>query len=202
MADDGGARRGSGARRKSISVKDPPAEVISGNKRHSTTVEKSKTGKADEGKGDTLPGNLAGKLQSLFTQTERAEAPALKPLRRPKLIYQNTFRLWPYRFFSNDKVRSVLEHTLEEMLGNAKYASNTSNATAMKIAEKVRGRILSFRFDRYKIIVLVHIGPLNRQGLHIAMRCLWDPMRDSYVTHTYKNPSLYCNCCVYGIYFE
>jgi len=58
--------------------------VISGNKRHSISIDKSKGGK-EEGKGDVLPGNLAGKLQSLFTQTEKAEAPALKPLRRPKV---------------------------------------------------------------------------------------------------------------------
>ncbi|CAL8126916.1 unnamed protein product [Orchesella dallaii] len=81
-----GANQKRGSIRKSITVKDPPAEVASGGKRQSISVEKSKAGKGEDGKGDTLPGNLAGKLQSLFTQTEKAEAPALKPLRRPKVV--------------------------------------------------------------------------------------------------------------------
>jgi len=154
------------------------------------------------GKPETQPGDLAGTLQNLFTQTEQQEAPALKPLRRPKLIYENTYRLNPYKPFSNEHVLKILEITLLELLAKMKYKADTSNDVAMKVAEKVRARVLSCRFDRYKIIVLTHFGPLHRQGLHIGMKCLWDPLRDSYVSHTYKNTYIYCNCSVYGIYFE
>jgi len=155
-----------------------------------------------EGKPEIPTGDLAGTLQSLFTQTEQAEAPALKPLRRPKLIYENTFRLNPYKPFNHENVKRVLEITLEELLSKVKYKADTSNDVAMKVAERVRARVLGFRYDRYKIIVLVHFGPLYRQGIHVGMKCLWDPLRDSYVSHTYKNTYIYCNCSVYGIYFE
>lgn len=61
----------------------------------STTVGKRGSKKSDkdsnelikkEGKkDDKAPADLAGTLQNLFTQTEQAEAPVLKPLRRPKV---------------------------------------------------------------------------------------------------------------------
>lgn len=149
-----------------------------------------------------LPADLAGTLQNLFTQTEQADATPLKPLRRPKLIYQPTYRLWPYKQFNNDHVQAVVEMTLEGLLGNIKYKPELANDIVMKVSERIRMQVLSLRYDRCKIIVLLTLGPLYRQGIHIGMKCLWDPTRDSYVSYTYKNPYIYCNCCVYGIYFE
>lgn len=104
-------------------------------------------GKKD-GKPTTAPGDLAGTLQTLFTQTEATDGPTLKPLRRPKLVYENTFRLWPYKPFNTDNVRLVLNITLEEMLSKAKYKVETASDLLGKVCEKVRARVLSFKFDR------------------------------------------------------
>lgn len=54
-------------------------------KRVSRKSEVSDEFRKKDGKQEKLPGDLTGTLQSLFTQTEQAEAPALKPLRRPKV---------------------------------------------------------------------------------------------------------------------
>ncbi|CAG7828463.1 unnamed protein product [Allacma fusca] len=127
---------------------------------------------------------------------------ALKPLRRPKLIYENTYRMESAYPFSSSRVQSMMQPILEEMLMDFKYASKTSAHKATEIAEKIRRNVLAFRFDRYKICVLVTISPLNRQGFFNGFRCLWDANRDSYAVATIRNTSIFAIAVVYGVYFE
>jgi hypothetical protein len=55
---------------------------------------------------------------------------------------------------------------------------------------------------RFKILVHVTIGPMNRQGVHQGFRCLWDTNRDSYANAVFKNPNMYAAVVVYAVYYE
>lgn len=72
----------------------------------------------------------------------------------------------------------------------------------LTLLKVIRTRMKEFMISRYKTVILVHIGQLNGQGMQISSRCLWDPNFDTFVSHSFKNTSLFCSATVYGIYFE
>jgi len=146
---------------------------------------------------------LSGKVHNYFSTDDRLkEVEALKPLRRPKLVFDNNYRLSAYNPFHKDRVEKVMMETLTEMLVGVKYNAEGGGEIARKIAEKIRARVMALHFDRYKIVVLTHYGPINRQGIHIGFRFLWDNEMDQYVTGTHKTTYVFCTAAVYGVYFE
>jgi len=176
-----------------------PKEQHKEHKKPELTIEKIKpkhVGK--EGQDE----DVVGMLQGFFGEGITTEEKTIKPVRRPKLMYYNTYRLESRKPFSSEKVTNVMKKCMEEMLDKAKYRSATASDICLQVAEKIRGRVLAMKFDRYKIVVHVTFGPLNRQGEHIGFRGFWDGKRDTYAFHTFRNARIYCNAIVIGVYFE
>jgi hypothetical protein len=202
---DSGTRKASGKDSKELSSVDSKMlekeRKDSQNKRRRVSMFDDKSAKGQK----EQDGELKETLAQFFSSAPKEAADtstALKPLRRPKLIYENTYRMDSTYPFSSSRVQSMMQPIMEEMLGDFKYTSKTSAHKATEVAEKIRRNVLAFRFDRYKICVLVTISPLNRQGFFNGFRCLWDANRDSYATATVRNASIFAIAVVYGIYFE
>ena len=95
-------------------------------------------------------GKINDTLEAFFSNKNNSQdaLPHRKPLRRPKLIYENTYRLESSKPFCSSMVKTCIERTLEEMLDKAKYNTETAIVTCGAVAEKIRARVLAFEFHR------------------------------------------------------
>lgn len=93
-------------------------------------------------------GNLEKVLESYFgKQAATVQKPA-KIGRRPRLMYEPTFRLEPPKPFSVLVVERCIELTLVEMLGPFLYNTEKAGDLAGAIAEKIRSRVMGCHFER------------------------------------------------------
>ena len=87
-------------------------------------------------------------LESYFVKDASAIQKPAERGRRPRLMYENTYRLTPPKPFSVQVVERCIQLTLNEMLGPFLYNTNEGGEMAGKIAEKIRSRVMSCRFER------------------------------------------------------
>jgi len=94
-------------------------------------------------------GDIQSTLQAFFKERSTSvENVPVKRLRRPKLIFENTFRLEPKKPFVSSRVEPIVNKTLEEFLENVKYNSKTVHSLGAHIAEKIRNRVVALEYDR------------------------------------------------------
>ena len=122
--------------------------------------------------------------------------------RRPKLIYENTYKLEPAEKFHSDKVRSIIEKVLESHLKDETYESKSCKQLVLTLSEIIKSRVKDLNWQNYKFVCVVSIGELKEQGFQMGSRCCWDPKWDNYATGSYKNKSLFAIGSVWGVYFE
>jgi hypothetical protein len=97
----------------------------------------------------TPGGDITSTLQAFFKEkSTSAEKIPVKRLRRPKLIYENTFRLESKKPFVSSRIEPIIYKTLEEILEKAIYHSKTANMLGSQIAEKIRNRVLNYDYER------------------------------------------------------
>uniref|UniRef100_A0A3B5LK50 Tctex1 domain containing 1 n=1 Tax=Xiphophorus couchianus TaxID=32473 RepID=A0A3B5LK50_9TELE len=108
----------------------------------------------------------------------------------------------PNKPFPITTISHILKEEITHRLRDVRYDPVRSREMTLTLCEVIRTRMKEFMISRYKTVILVHIGQLNGQGLQISSRCLWDPNFDTFVSHSFKNTSLFCSATVYGIYFE
>jgi len=149
-------------------------------------------------------GDITSTLQAFFKEasTSADKLPTQKRLRRPKLVFENTYRLDSKKPFVVSRAESIIEKTLEELLTGVHYNIKTSSALCGQIAEKIRNRLLVFDYDRYKLIVHVGLGPMNRQGFVMAFKHLGDPIRDFYAQGNFSNYTLFAVVSAHAVYFD
>ncbi|XP_007554967.1 PREDICTED: tctex1 domain-containing protein 1-A-like [Poecilia mexicana] len=114
----------------------------------------------------------------------------------------NTYQLGPYKLFPITTISYILKEEITHCLRDMQYEPLHSREMTLTLCEVIRTRVKELMIPRYKTVILVHIGQLNGQGMQISSRCLWDPNFDTFVSHSFKNTSLFCSATVYGIYFE
>ncbi|XP_032421179.1 dynein light chain Tctex-type 5 [Xiphophorus hellerii] len=114
----------------------------------------------------------------------------------------NTYQLGPNKPFPITTISHILKEEITHRLRDVRYDPVRSREMTLTLCEVIRTRMKEFMIARYKTVILVHIGQLNGQGMQISSRCLWDPNFDTFVSHSFKNTSLFCSATVYGIYFE
>ncbi|XP_008431446.1 tctex1 domain-containing protein 1-B-like [Poecilia reticulata] len=114
----------------------------------------------------------------------------------------NTYQLGPYKPFPITTISYILQEEITHHLRDMQYEPRRSREMTLTLCEVIRNRVKELVIPRYKTVILVHIGQLNGQGMQISSRCLWDPNFDTFVSHSFKNTSLFCSATVYGIYFE
>lgn len=123
--------------------------------------------------------------------------------RKPRLTYENTFRLEPKKKFEASKVKSIIDEVLETHLGNEdKYDHKAERQLVKTLAEIIKGRVKELNYERYKIVCSVTIGQLKEQGLRMGSRCCWDAKWDTFATGSYKNKTLFAIATVWGVYYE
>jgi hypothetical protein len=122
--------------------------------------------------------------------------------KRPKYVYENTYKLEPEVKFQSDKVKTIIESVLELQLKEETYDPKSCKQMVLTLSEIIKSRVKDLNYQSYKIVCVVSIGELKEQGFRMGSRCCWDAKWDSFATGSYKNKSLFAIGSVWGVYFE
>ncbi|KAL2743573.1 dynein light chain Tctex-type protein 2B-like [Vespula maculifrons] len=118
-------------------------------------------------------------------------------------VYQNTYRLEPFRSFSANTVDNIISAVMESKLSLLSvYHPDNASKLSMEISNDVYRAINKKDYDRCKIVVQVTIVQRMWQSVHSAFQCLWDAERDNYSYYVFENAHIYAWCCVFGLYYE
>ena len=122
----------------------------------------------------------------------------------PRFKYLPTYILSPHRDrkFDANVVEKIILTVLEKYLLNQSYDPNVCRELSKTVSDELKSRIKSLNLDRYKLVVLVHIGSVDGQWVEVASRCLMDCQTDNFASSFFKNDSLYAVATVYGMYHE
>ena len=130
------------------------------------------------------------------------QEPESAPKRKPRHIYENTYKLEPEKKFQAGKVKTIIEEVLEKNLKDEKYDPKSCRQLVKTLTEIIKGRVKDLDYKRYKIVCLVTIGQLNEQGLRMGSRCCWDAKWDTFATANFTNKTLFAIGTVWGVYYE
>ena len=122
--------------------------------------------------------------------------------RRPKHLYENTYKLEPPAKFQTDKVKSIIEEVLESQLSQEAYDPKSCKQFVLTLSEIIKSRVKDLNYQSYKLVCVVTIGELKDQGFRMGSRCCWDPKWDTFATASYKNKTLFATGTVWGLYYE
>ncbi|XP_077981554.1 dynein light chain Tctex-type 5-B-like [Glandiceps talaboti] len=122
--------------------------------------------------------------------------------RKPKLLYENSYRMEPTKKFISDRVEPVIQAVLEENLASEKYDGEKCSLLSKTISQEIKLRIKDLHYDRFKIVCTVSIGEKKSQDVLIGSRCVWDQERDDFASASYTNSSLFAIAVVYALYYE
>lgn len=158
------------------------------------------------GKGPSLIGLLAAKrftrkMQSKYGRSNSMYASS-KNSNSVTLQREPTYRMEPQRKFDTEKVEGIIRDIVESRMSGLKYHPKFCPNMCKIISDDIKDSVKKLRFDRYKIVALVHIGEKKDQSTVVASRCAWDQAVDSYATYAMTNATLFCTASVYGIYNE
>ena len=130
------------------------------------------------------------------------QEPESAPKRKPRHIYENTYKLEPERKFQAGKVKAIIEEVLEKNLKDEKYDPKSCRQLVKTLTEIIKGRVKDLDYKRYKIMCMVSIGQLNEQGFRMGSRCCWDAKWDTFATANFTNKTLFAVSTVWGVYYE
>ncbi|XP_037682894.1 tctex1 domain-containing protein 1 [Choloepus didactylus] len=115
---------------------------------------------------------------------------------------ENTYQLGPTKHFPVDAVNHILRDVLTIYLQEEEYEPDTCRQLSKTISEVIKAQVKDLMIQRYKLVVIIHIGQLNSQCIHIGSRCLWDTKNDNFSSYVFRNSSLFALANVYAVYFE
>jgi len=142
------------------------------------------------------------------------------PTSNPQVIeYENSYRLPEDEIHNKLKihiVRQAAEHVIEDILDTCNYMEDrpdenlvarwqskmTGSRLSLLVVREVKDKMKTLGMDRYKFVVNAIVGDVNRQGMRVASRCLWDENNDGSVTVTQKNNKHFVVCIIHAVYFE
>ena len=122
--------------------------------------------------------------------------------KRPRLVYENTYKLEPAVKFESGKVTKIIETVLEEQLKDEVYDQKSCKQMVLTLSEIIKSRVKDLAYHNYKLVCVVSIGELKEQGFRMGSRCCWDVKWDNFATGNYKNKSLFAIGTVWGLYYE
>lgn len=153
-------------------------------------------------------GNTAEMLgRSLVrAQKKRAEEQQERP---PQGRIEPTYRLEPDEStrFSSIRVAPLVTDVVDKYLQDVQeYNPKRARYLTVGLAELVKQRLKDEKFDRYKIVVIVHLAELKpgASTVEIASQFVADPKTDNYVFLDFKDSKkgIYAGVLVFGIYHE
>ena len=158
------------------------------------------------GKGPSLMGLLAAKRFTKKLSSRYGRTGSMYGSSRYSNSYyfqkEPSYRMEPHRKFNPEKVEEVIKETVDSRMNDFKYHPKFCANMCKALSDEIKEKVKRLRYDRYKIVVVVHIGEKSNQSAVISSRCAWDEKLDDYATYTMETPSLFCTTCVYGIYME
>lgn len=121
---------------------------------------------------------------------------------RPKVLYENTYKLEPPRKFRSSEAKAVIERILKEHLEKEQYDASRSAYTAKLLSQIIKDEVKELNYERYKIAVVTSVGQLQDQGMVTASRCVWDTNLDTSASASFKNKTLFAVATVFAVYLE
>nr|XP_033773057.1 tctex1 domain-containing protein 1 isoform X2 [Geotrypetes seraphini] len=139
--------------------------------------------------------NAGKNIDAISTVSYSEESGHYDEVVQPAVQMENTFQLVA-------TVNNILEEVLTSYLQEERYEAELCRQMTKTISEVIKARVKDLMIPRYKIIVLIHIGQLNKQSMRIGSRCIWDTTNDTFSSYALQNGSLFAVANVYGVYFE
>ncbi|WAR22919.1 TC1DB-like protein [Mya arenaria] len=113
-----------------------------------------------------------------------------------------SYRMEPTKKFNADEAFNALKSVVDKRMEGFRYHPKfCSNMTKM-LSDEIKDEVKKLKFDRYKIVAVVHISEKRGQSMMVASRCAWDKNVDEFATYTMETPTLFCSASVFGIYNE
>ncbi|EDO33641.1 predicted protein, partial [Nematostella vectensis] len=97
----------------------------------------------------------------------------------------------------------LMDEILDDTLSSEHYSAESSRVLCLGLADSIKSRVKGLGMaKRYRFICHVSIGSCSGQGLLIASKSVWNEKRDSFVTSTFRNASLFAVATVFGVLKE
>ena len=113
-----------------------------------------------------------------------------------------TYRMEPKHKFNPEEAEGVLKSIIDQRMKGFKYHPKFCSNMCKLLSDEIKDGVKKLKYDRYKIVAVVHIGERKDQSTIVASRCAWDKKLDDFATYTLETPSLFCTASVFGIYNE
>ena len=166
----------------------------------------SKLSLAHSGRGPSLLGLLAAKrlTRNLTNKYGRTNSTyeSSRYSTSPNIQREPSYRMEPQRKFNGDTVEKVIKEVVDDRLKTMKYHAKLCANLTKLMSEEIKDRVKRLRFDRYKIIVVIHIGEKKGQYMIVSSRCAWDNKLDNFASYSMENETLFCTASVFGVYNE
>lgn len=153
-------------------------------------------------------GNTAEMLGLALIKAQKKKAEEQQPDRGQGKV-EPTYRMEPVveKKFSTAKIRPLVVEIVQKYVSDIEgYNPKTSRLLAVGLAELVKQRLKDLKFDRYKIVVMVHMAELKlgANDMEIASLFLGDPKTDNYIFIEHKNSKkgICAGVLVFGIYHD
>lgn len=138
-------------------------------------------------------------LSDISTDEEQTEGQTRSQTR---VYYENTFKLCPEGKLSVQKLEEIITEVLNKHLENERYDGVKSKGTCESISQEIKDKVKELGVQRYKLVVLAHLGQNKKQGIEISSRCVWSETFDNFASGHFENNSLFAQAVVFAMYYE
>ncbi|KAJ8403166.1 hypothetical protein AAFF_G00353830 [Aldrovandia affinis] len=108
----------------------------------------------------------------------------------------------PSEHFPQVQVIRLLQGFLSSRLEGLSYEASHSNQLVQGLSEDLKRLVMAVCPSRYKLICILTLGQAEWEGAILASRCLWDQHSDTFASHAYKSPHIFCTAMVFAVYCE
>ena len=158
------------------------------------------------GRGPSLLGLLAAKRFTRNLRNKYGRSSSLYGSSRHSTSLQiqkePSYRMEPKTRFKSDEVEHIIKHIVDDRMQGFKYHPKFCSNMCKLLSDEIKDGIKKLKYDRYKIVAVVHIGEKRDQSTVVASRCAWDKSCDDFATYTMETGTLFCTASVFGVYNE
>ncbi|XP_055519914.1 dynein light chain Tctex-type 5-like [Leucoraja erinacea] len=108
----------------------------------------------------------------------------------------------PPQKFCSFAVQRFLEELLPGELSGISYGPDLAGKLAKEMSEKIKEFAKTAMPPRYKLVCIVTVGEHCQEDVLLTSRALWDAYADTFVSHSYKNGTMFCVASVFALYCE
>lgn len=158
------------------------------------------------GRGPSLLGLLAAKRFTRNLRNKYRRSGSLYGSSRHsnsiQIKREPTYRMEPKHKFNAEEVEEIIKAIIDQRMGEFRYHPKFCSNICKILSDEIKDGVKKLKYDRYKIVAVVHIGERRDQSTVVASRCAWDKKFDNFATYKLENATLFCTASVFGIYNE